>query len=72
MLHKASFSGLEVKINFCFNTYARKVLNCMCMYLPVLQKGVSPTQADPVQEENEDILNNIRSRIADVCFVRAR
>ena len=73
MLHKASFSGFDVNINLCFSIYARKVLNCMCAYLPVLRKGVSPTQADHVQEEeSEDILNNIRSRIADACFVRAR
>ena len=73
MLHMVSFSGFEVKINFCVNIYARKLLNCMCMYFPALPKGVSPTQVDLVQEEeNVDILNNIHSRIADVCFARAR
>nr|XP_045089407.1 uncharacterized protein LOC123497194 [Aegilops tauschii subsp. strangulata] len=40
---------------------------------PVLRKEVAPTQADPVEEEeNEDSMNNIRSRIADACLAMAR
>ena len=39
---------------------------------PVLQRDVAPTQADPVEEEeNKDSMNNIRSRIADACLAMA-
>ena len=38
---------------------------------PVLRREVAPTQADPVEEENEDSMNNIRSRIADACLAMA-
>ena len=39
---------------------------------PVLRREVAPTQADPVEEEeNEDTMNTIRSRIADACLAIA-
>ena len=42
-------------------------------YVPtVLRREVAPTQADPVEEEeNEDTMDTIRSRIADACLAIA-
>ena len=42
-------------------------------YVPtVLRREVAPTQADPVEEEeNEDTMNTIRSRIDNACLVIA-
>jgi hypothetical protein len=39
---------------------------------PVLRRKVAPTQPDPVEEEeNEDTMDTIRSRIADACLAIA-
>ena len=39
---------------------------------PVLRREVAPTQTDPVEEEeNEESMNNIRTRIADACLAMA-